>query len=176
MKGRKPKPTKLKELQGFPGHNPRPRAEPKPVGDLRDPPAWLTEGQREGWAYALASSPRSMLKRADRGALVVWVIAEDLHRQASMKQAETGNLLVKPPKSDFPVQSPYLPIINKQALIMLKAAEQLGFTPAARPRIGAPLTPLPVADDSVDTQSQGDMPAEDADLDSYLAGNPARLN
>ena len=176
MKGRKPKPTKLKELAGFPGHGARPKAEPKPAGDLGDPPAWLTEGQREGWVYALANAPRGMLKRIDRGALVVWVVAEDLHRQASTQQAATGNLLVKPPKSDFPVQSPYLPIINKQAQIMLKAAEHLGFTPAARPRIGAPLNPLPPINDSAVQQTAGEMPAEDDDLDGYLAGNPARLN
>jgi Phage terminase, small subunit len=31
--------------------------------------------------------------------------------------------------------SPYLPVVNKQAQIMLKAAEQLGFTPTARSRV-----------------------------------------
>jgi hypothetical protein len=34
-----------------------------------------------------------------------------------------------------PTQSPYLPVINRQALIMLKAASERGFTPVSRPRI-----------------------------------------
>jgi P27 family predicted phage terminase small subunit len=33
------------------------------------------------------------------------------------------------------VQNPFLPIMNKQAMIMLRAAEQIGFTPASRTRI-----------------------------------------
>ena len=37
--------------------------------------------------------------------------------------------------SDVPVQSPWLPIVNKQALIMLRAGQDLGFSPASRTRI-----------------------------------------
>jgi phage terminase small subunit len=44
-------------------------------------------------------------------------------------------MLTKAPNTGLPIQSPYLPIVNKQAAIMLKAAEQLGFTPVARSRI-----------------------------------------
>jgi phage terminase small subunit len=35
----------------------------------------------------------------------------------------------------MPVQSPYLSILNKQAMIMLKAASEMGFTPASRSRV-----------------------------------------
>ena len=33
------------------------------------------------------------------------------------------------------MQSPYLPIVNKQAQIMLKSAAELGFTPVSRSRV-----------------------------------------
>ena len=50
------------------------------------------------------------------------------------KMTAVGNLIVKAPPG-APIQNPYLPIVNRQALVMLKAASELGFTPAARPRI-----------------------------------------
>lgn len=136
MRGRKPVPTVLRALHGNPSGTPYNKAEPKPSGDLSDAPAHLSQEQKEAWLYALTHSPPGLLKRIDRGALVVWVVAEDLHRQATIMQAKAG-LLWRPTGSLQPQQSPYLPIINRQALIMLKAASELGFTPVSRPRVYA---------------------------------------
>jgi hypothetical protein len=44
-------------------------------------------------------------------------------------------MLVKAPNTGLPIQSPYLPIVNKQALIMMRAVDHLGFSPASRTRI-----------------------------------------
>lgn len=133
MRGRKPKPTHLRLLQGNPGHrslNPR---EPRPQGDLTDAPGWFTESQRNGWNYAIAHAPAGLLKRLDRSVLTAWVVAEDLHRQAAEQLARFGMLMRAQSGELYP--SPYLSIVNKQASIMLKGASELGFTPAARPRI-----------------------------------------
>jgi P27 family predicted phage terminase small subunit len=176
MRGRKPKPTKLKELAGNPGKRRIPPGEPKPEGNLREPPEWMTDSQRAGWVYALEHAPRSLLKKIDRSALAIWVCAEDYHRQANQEQAALGRLLVKTEKNGVTVQSPYLPIINKQAQVMLKAAEQLGFTPAARPRIATGVTPTLNNDDERETESEAGGPEGEGDLGSYLARNPARLN
>lgn len=43
--------------------------------------------------------------------------------------------MTKAPNTSLPIQSPYLPIVNTQAQIMVKAVEQLGFSPALRTRI-----------------------------------------
>ena len=51
-------------------------------------------------------------------------------------------ILTKTPNTGQPMQSPYLPVVNRQAHIMLKAAEQLGFTPAARSRVQVEETPF----------------------------------
>lgn len=91
----------------------------------------------EGWCYAIEHAPAGLLKKLDRTVLMIWVVAEDLHRQAAEKLAKFG-LLTQAPNSGMPMQSPFLPILNKQAQIMLKAAEQLGFTPASRSRISIP--------------------------------------
>lgn len=134
MRGRKPKPTAIKKLTGNPGRRHLNKAEPTAIYDLTDPPSWMNESQKAGWRFALQAAPSGLLKMIDRSALAVWVVAEDLHRDASIK-IQTHGMLVKSPKQGQPMQSPYLPILNKQASIMLKAAAELGFTPAARCRI-----------------------------------------
>lgn len=133
MPGPPRKPTALKIVEGNPGKRPLNKREPKPRGNLYDPPAWLTDEQRVGWEYAIESAPFGLLKRVDRSTLVAWVIAEDLHRQGAEK-LNGGALLIKTPNG-MPVQSPYLSIVNKQAQIMLKAAGEMGFTPASRSRV-----------------------------------------
>jgi P27 family predicted phage terminase small subunit len=137
MRGRKPVPSVLANLHGNPRDRKPKATEPKPAGDLFDAPDWLSEDQKSSWRYALHHAPPGLLKRLDRGALIVWAVAEDLHRQAVIAQAKIGGLISKLKGTQTFIQSPYLPIINRQALIMLKAASELGFSPASRPRISA---------------------------------------
>lgn len=165
MRGRKPVPTMLSELHGNPRKTAPRAAEPRPVGDLHEPPDWLSETQKDGWRYALEHSPPGLLKLIDRGALAAWVVAEDLHRSATIAQSQVG-LLVKAPNTGIPMQSPYLPIINRQALIMLKAASELGFTPVSRPRIFME-PPVPGQGFNV-----GSNETEPASLDHFLATDP----
>jgi len=136
MSGRKPKPTWLKIVNGNPGKRPLNTNEPQPVGDLTSAPDWMSPSQKEGWDYAIAHSPRGLLKLIDRSVLAVWVVAEDTHRQASEKVTEQGLLMTT--KTGELVQSTYLPIQNRQALIMMKAGSELGFSPTARARISVP--------------------------------------
>jgi P27 family predicted phage terminase small subunit len=128
------KPTYLRVLNGNPSKRPLNLREPKPTGDLHEPPVWLTEAQKEGWAYAVTHAPPGLLKRLDRSILTIWVIAEDCHKQASEKVAEHG-MLIKAPHTGEPMQSPYMAIQNKQALIMLRAGAEMGFSPVSRASI-----------------------------------------
>jgi P27 family predicted phage terminase small subunit len=133
--GRAPIPTALKVIRGCPGGKKRinPR-EPKPVGDLREPPAHFDEELREVWQYAIDNSPQGLLKKIDSSVLETWCTAHVLHRKAIAQVRQFG-MLVKSPKAEVPIQSPYLPIVNKQAFIMLRAVDHLGFSPASRTRI-----------------------------------------
>jgi hypothetical protein len=99
MRGRRPKPTALKELEGNPGKRPLNQREPKPDGDLYGAPEWMTDSQREGWAYAITHAPYGLLKQLDRSMLAIWVVAEDLHREAAEKIAQYGLLTKSPPRS-----------------------------------------------------------------------------
>ena len=49
MKGRKPKPTQLKVLEGNPGQRPLNESEPKPKPVVPEPPEWLDEVALEEW-------------------------------------------------------------------------------------------------------------------------------
>jgi P27 family predicted phage terminase small subunit len=132
-RGRKAKPTHLKLVEGNPGKRAINKNEPKPTGNLVDPPEWLSPSQKEGWKYAIESAPFGLLKRLDSSVLAIWVVAEDLHRQATEK-LNSGALLIKTPNG-MPTQSPFVSIVNKQAQVMMKAASEMGFTPASRTRI-----------------------------------------
>ncbi len=138
------------------GIKPKPLLNNDPV-DLR-PPGWLTRRQKLLWRRAFDSAPAGLLTAMDAGLLTNWVIACDTHREACEKMRGTG-LIVKTrivevvktkkdgsstreQKGGQPVQNPYLPIINRQAEIMIRAAGDLGFTPVGRARmtksVGAP--------------------------------------
>jgi phage terminase small subunit len=171
VKGRKLKPSVLHQLHGRPGKRRLNPDEPKPPGTLDDPPDWMGPSQRAGWAYAVAAMPRGVLTQADRGVLGVWVVAEDLHRRATEAQNQAGALLVRAPHTGTPQQSPYLPIINRQALLMLRAAAELGFSPVSRPRINAgtvALAPVGIAPEDAGA-SEPELSLED-----FLANHPGR--
>lgn len=134
MRGRKPTPTALKVITGNPGKRPLNRFEPKPEGDLAEPPDWMTDNQKAIWRKLMDEAPPGLLKKIDESIVTVWVTACDTFRQACTKLARTG-ILTKVPNSPIPIQSPYLPIMTKQGQIMMKAASEMGFTPTTRSRI-----------------------------------------
>jgi P27 family predicted phage terminase small subunit len=136
----KRKPTHLKKLHGTIKATRLNKYEPQVEQELDPvPPAFLTPSQRDGWVYVMRHAPRGLLNALDRTVLVTWVEAEDRHRTAMMTQAKLDMdnkmpLLTKG-KDGYPMPSPYLRIMNHAALIMLRCANELGFSPAARPRI-----------------------------------------
>ena len=146
MAGRKPLPTKVKQIQGTLHKCRTNRREPKPQGDLVDPPDDLPEGAKAAWRYALECAPPHLLRKLDMSVLEIWACAADLYRKAQTGIAKTG-LLVKAPNTGVPMQSPYLAIANKQAQIMTKAATEMGFTPASRSRV---TLPMEATDDDLD--------------------------
>jgi P27 family predicted phage terminase small subunit len=141
MAGRRPKPTALHQLQGTlnPTRHGRDRSrEPIPLGDLDEPPHDLTDSQEAIWRYAVANMPRGVMKRIDRDMLRIWVEASDRHNTARLMQAMLDQdaklkLLIKTKNGLEP--SPYNDILDQTAKTMIRVAQELGFSPAARPRI-----------------------------------------
>ncbi len=46
-------------------------------------------------------------------------------------------MLIKAPNTGEPMQTPYMHVVNKQALVMMKAAALLSFGPSSRAGIAA---------------------------------------
>lgn len=137
MRGRKPKPTYLRALDGGAARRPLDRAdEPRPAGDLFDPPPELSPRQQAIWRHAIAHAPPGMLTKLDQSVFLSWVVAVDTLELARQKVTELG-LLVKT-RDGNTMQNPYLSIQNKQAAIVMKAAAELGFSPTARTRVKVP--------------------------------------
>jgi hypothetical protein len=73
LAGRRPKPTAVHKIEGTlrSRHSRARTSEPQRRGDLHETPDWLTDSQREGWDYAIKHAPKGLLKRIDRGMLVL---------------------------------------------------------------------------------------------------------
>lgn len=144
MRGRKPKPTALKVLEGKTGSVMNNR-EPLPEKGLVSSPDWLTPNQKASWDYWIDNAPKNLLTSIDKNVLTVYVVAEDIHRQAVEAIREAGLIVPSPVKGE-PMQNPWLAILNKQALILLKAGAELGFSPSSRSRVS--IDPIDVESDN----------------------------
>jgi P27 family predicted phage terminase small subunit len=154
MRGRRPKPTRLKVLTGNPGKRPLNQTEPRPEPVIPDCPAELGEVARREWnrlAGELASL--KLLTNLDRAALAAYCGAYALWAEATEAIQKCGSMIKSP--SGYPVQSPYLAMANRQAEIMMRIASEFGFTPASRSRIATPSQAEPSLFDVLD----GEAPA-----------------
>ncbi len=134
MRGRKPKPTKMKVLAGNPGKRPLNKNEPQPKSSIPDCPKFLTKEAVLEWKrITLELSVLGVLARIDRAALAAycqvwarWAKAEDkLNQDGEVTLTEKGN----------EIQNPYLAIANKCLKQMREYLIEFGMTPSSRSRI-----------------------------------------
>jgi P27 family predicted phage terminase small subunit len=137
MRGRRPKPTRLKVLTGNPGRRPLNANEPKPEPAVPECPVELGPVARREWdRMAGELAPLRILTNLDRAALAAYCGAYGMWAEATEAIQKFGTMVKAP--SGFPVQSPYVSIANRQAEIMMRIASEFGFTPASRSRISTP--------------------------------------
>ena len=159
IRGRRPKPTRIKAMTGNPGKRPLNAHEPRPAPALPECPSQLSPVARQEWMRLTAElSKLNLITHLDRGALATYCGAYALWAEA-MEQIQKYGTMVKS-LTGFPMQSPYLAVANRQAEIMMRIASEFGFTPASRSRISAPPTDqLPllelIADDYEDDPEGG---------------------
>src|SRR3954467_12667048 len=137
MRGRRPKPTRLKVLTGNPGKRPLNESEPMPEMAIPDCPPELGEVARREWdrlVHELAAL--KLLTNLDRAALAAYCGAYAMWAEATKAIQKYGSMVKSP--SGYPVQSPYVSSANRQAEIMMRIASEFGFTPASRSRISTP--------------------------------------
>jgi P27 family predicted phage terminase small subunit len=137
MRGRRPKPTRLKVLTGNPGKRPLNATEPKPEAAVPSCPSELSEIARREWDRLVGElAALRMITNLDRAALAAYCGAYAMWAEATEAIQKYGTMIKSP--SGYPVQSPYVAIANRQAEIMMRIASEFGFTPASRSRIATP--------------------------------------
>lgn len=148
MRGRRPKPTRLKVLTGNPGKRPLNSSEPRPEAAVPDCPVELGPVARREWdRLAVELSSLRILTNLDRAALAAYCGAYAMWAEATEAIQKFGTMVKSP--SGYPQQSPYVSIANRQAELMMRIASEFGFTPASRSRISAPIAPEPSLFDHV---------------------------
>ena len=137
MRGRRPKPTRLKILSGNPGKRALNMNEPKPDAEIPECPVELGPVARKEWDRLVVQlGALRLLTQLDRAALAAYCGAYGMWAEATEAIQKYGTMVKSP--TGYPVQSPYVSIANRQAEIMMRIASEFGFTPASRSRISTP--------------------------------------
>ncbi len=141
MRGRKPKPTLLKTLEGNPGKRPLNDREPIPPDGIPECPDFLTTEARAEWfRTAKVLKEMQLLTLADRSALAAYCTAYGRWVEAE-KQVQKYGTIVKSPNKGFPMKSPYLTVADQALESMRKLMVEFGLTPSSRSRIKVPDNP-----------------------------------
>jgi P27 family predicted phage terminase small subunit len=160
MRGRRPTPTRLKMLTGNPGKRPLNKDEPRPDANVPECPLELGPVARTEWDRLVDElAVLRMLTNLDRAALAAYCGAYALWADATVQIEKYGAMIKSP--TGFPIQSPYLSIVNRQAEIMMRIASEFGFTPASRSRIATPAKSGPSLFDLI--EDSADEPPENAE-------------
>lgn len=145
-RGRKPKPTAMKVLEGNPGKRPLNLAEPHPEKKLPDCPDWLEDEAKAEWErLAVPLYNLGLLTELDMAAFASYCQAYARWKEAEEFISQHGSIVKT--KTGFWQQVPQVSIARANQAMMLKAAAEFGLTPSARSRIIAGNTK---AEDAVD--------------------------
>ena len=140
VKGRKPKPTHLKLLEGNPGKRDLPANEPVPRAAFPEKPNdFSTVAAADCWdRIVIELEAMAILNAADRDALVMYCESWGtfMTAQASVGQ---GILINRgDDENPHPVTNPTWRISRDAMAVCMRLGEAFGLTPAARARIELP--------------------------------------
>ena len=134
MRGRKPKPTQLKVLEGNPGRRPLNKNEPQPEVRVPTCPQHLCPSAKAEWKrLALQLFTLGILTTLDRSTLAAYCQSYGRWVEAEQKLKETPAILKMP--SGYVQQNPWLTIAHKQLELMHKYMSELGLSPVSRGRV-----------------------------------------
>lgn len=139
-RGRKPKPTAVKALEGNPGKRPLPKNEVKPKSPVKRPRG-LVGGARKFWdEHAAELEALGVATGWDVPALRMMAEHYAISLEA-LEQLREDNQLVVPGRYGARV-NPLVTVFRNHSEAFKKFAEQFGMTPSARARL-----PVAPADD-----------------------------
>lgn len=137
--GRKPKPTKLKLLDGETHQDRINRNEPQPLTNGTTCPKHLTPAAKQEWKRIYPELRRmGLISKVDRVALAAYCEAYALWVEYKQIVADKG-ALYKTALGNV-ITSPALSVMNKALEQMHKYLTEFGMTPASRSRISVEIT------------------------------------
>ena len=155
QRGRKPKPTALKELEGNPGKRQLNMNEPKPLAKAPACPKWLEPDAKKEWKRLSKKMEQlGILTEVDMAAFAGYCQAYARWKAAEEFISKHGSIVKTP--SGYWQQVPQVSIAQQYLKDMQKLAEQFGLTPASRSRIIADTTKTEYIDD-MDKLLSGDI-------------------
>ncbi len=134
-RGRKPKPTKTKEIQGNPGHRPLNRAEPKPQSAVKKPHG-LGKGAAKFWRdHAPELKRLEILTGVDSAAFQLMAEHYAVAIQAAAELHEEGLTIEG---RDGAKKNPLAQVFKDNSMAFKAYATEFGMTPSARTRLQMP--------------------------------------
>lgn len=133
-RGRKPKPTAVKELAGNPGKRKLNKNEPKPDVEIPPCPAHLTGVAKEEWErVTIQLQAMGVIAEIDRAVLAAYCTAYKDYVNAEKELEKEGDVIFY--ESGNAAQNPRVGIKNKAIEKMVKIAAEFGMTPSSRSRL-----------------------------------------
>ncbi len=134
QRGRKPKPTAIKELEGNPGKRQLNTNEPKPAARAPSCPKWLEPDAKKEWRRLSKQMEQlGILTEVDMAAFAGYCQAYARWKAAEEFISKHGAIVKTP--SGYWQQIPQVSIAQQYLKQMNKFCEQFGLTPASRSRI-----------------------------------------
>ena len=133
-RGRTPKPTALKILEGNPGKRPLNQNEPSPEKKAPECPSWLEPEAKKEWErMADIMEGIGILTEIDMTAFAGYCQAYARWKEAEEFLSKHGTIFKTP--SGYIQQVPQVSIAQTYLKVMKDFASQFGLTPASRTRI-----------------------------------------
>jgi len=135
-RGRKPKPTAMKRLEGNPGGRKLNAREPKANSGLPVCPSWLLPEAKNEWKR-LAKKLHAMgiLTVSDRMTFAAYCQSYARWKEAQEHLEREGSVCLT--KNGFEQPSAWVGIANTSQKLMMQAAAEFGLTPSVRSRLVA---------------------------------------
>lgn len=134
QRGRKPKPTAIKVLEGNPGKRPLNQNEPKPERKAPKCPIWLEPEAKKEWRRMCKTLEAiGVLTQVDAMAFAGYCQAYARWKEAEEFLSKHGTIFKTP--SGYIQQVPQVSIAQTYLKIMKDFCSEFGLTPAARTRI-----------------------------------------
>lgn len=156
-RGRKPKPTAIKELEGNPGKRALNHKEPKPDIAIPSCPNHLKGVARQEWNRITKELYKlGMITKLDRAALTICCQVYADYVNACHKLKEEGEVIISDKGGLY--QNPWESIKKRSMDQIMKYYAEFGMTPSSRSRV------------------KTDTPSEEDELEKMLFGKAVKVS